>query len=196
MTSIAAPIPVATRARKPKLLFALPITAALAIVAALFSKSNFTGHTTSGTGSYFLVSPMELDVKVVKDGELQAVNNIDIACMVEGQTTIQQIVKEGAYVKKGEVLVTLDSAPIKQKIEDQTLEVQKAEADLITAREMKEIQVSQNSSNLDAANVALTLAKLDLQQYEEGAYPQQVYSAETELDMAKITLKNRQEDLA
>jgi multidrug efflux pump subunit AcrA (membrane-fusion protein) len=141
------------------------------------------------------LSPMDLDVKIKKDGELAAVNNIDIMSEVEGSTTIQTLVKEGATVKKGDVLITLDSSAIKQKIEDTTLDLQKAEADLTTSRDLREIQESTNAANLEAADVALTLAKLDLKQYEEGTYPQMLANAKTELEMARITLKNEEEKL-
>src|SRR5687767_1784528 len=141
------------------------------------------------------VVPWDLDVKIVKDGELQAVNAIEIQSEVEGQTTIQTLVKEGASVKKGGVLITLDSAAIRQKIEDTTLELQKAEADLTNEREMREIQISTNNANLEAAEVALQLAQIALKQYEEGTYPQALANAKTELDTARINLKNAEEKL-
>lgn len=149
-----------------------------------------------GPGQFFRVAPMDLEVKLVKDGELQAINNIDIISDVEGQTTIQQIVKEGTNVKKGDVLIVLDSAQIRQKIEDTTIELQKAEADVTNARELRDIQESKNAADLEAAEVALTLAELDLKDYEEAAYPQQLANARTDLEMAEIDLKNRREDLA
>lgn len=153
------------------------------------------GASVSG-GQFYPVAPMDLEVKLVKDGELQAINNIEIVSEVEGQTTIQQIVKEGANVKKGDVLVVLDSSQIRQKIEDTTIDLQKAEADVTNARELRDIQESKNAADLEAAEVALTLAELDLRDYEEAAYPQQLANARTDLDMAAIDLKNRREDLA
>ncbi|HTL30176.1 MAG TPA: HlyD family efflux transporter periplasmic adaptor subunit [Tepidisphaeraceae bacterium] len=140
------------------------------------------------------VAPADFDVKISKDGELQAQNNIEIVCEVEGSTTIQTLVKEGTSVKKGDVLVTLDSSSIKQKIEDTTLDLQKADADLINSKEMKDIQDSQNSANLEAAQVALTLAQLSLQQYTDGTYPQSIANAQADLEKAQITLKTKQED--
>jgi RND family efflux transporter MFP subunit len=140
------------------------------------------------------VVPADFDVKITKDGELQAQNNIEVVCEVEGSTTIQTLVKEGTTVKKGDVLVTLDSSSIKQKIEDTTLDLQKADADLINSKEMKDIQESQNSANLEAAQVALTLAQLSLQQYTDGTFPQSVANAQADLDKAQITLKTKQED--
>ena len=148
-----------------------------------------------GGAPFHRVGPMDMDVKIVKDGELQAVNAIEIQSEVEGQTTIQTLVKEGTFVKKDDVLITLDSAAIRQKIEDTTLELQKAEADLTNAREMREIQISTNNANLEAADVAVTLAKIALKQYEEGTYPQALANAKTELDTARINLKNAEEKL-
>jgi multidrug resistance efflux pump len=162
----------------------------------LASAANSGGPASASAGAWYTVVPIDLEVKIVKDGELAAVNAIDIVCQVEGTTTIQTVVKEGATVKKGDVLCTLDASAIKQKIEDTTLDLQKAEADLTTSKEMKEIQESQNAANLEAADVALTLAKLDVQAYTKGTYPQDLQNAQTALEMAKITLKNTQEDLA
>src|SRR4051794_25290737 len=59
-------------------------------------------------------------VQVHKDGELQAVNNIEVMSMVEGISTIVQIVKEGSVVSQDDLLVELDSSAIKLRIEDTT----------------------------------------------------------------------------
>ena len=141
------------------------------------------------------VTPIDMVIKLKKDGEMNATDNIDILCQVEGNTAITQIVKEGVSVKKGDVLLTLDSTAIRQKIEDTSLDLQKAEADLTNAKELLEIQKSKNAADLEAAEVSLSLSKLDLKQYEEGSYPQQLSSAKVEVDMAKIALANRMEDL-
>src|SRR5438132_1125875 len=92
------------------------------------------------------VSAGELQVKVHKDGELQAVNNIEIMSLVEGLNTIVQIVKEGQYVSQGDTLVTLDSSMIRQKIDDTSLELQRAASDVAAARNVLEIQKSQNEA--------------------------------------------------
>jgi HlyD family secretion protein len=173
----------------------LPLLGAVVLVAAALGARSLMAPPSGPAGMFHTVSTIHMDVKVAKDGELHAVSNIDIVSRVEGQNTIQQIVSEGTTVRKGEVLLTLDSAQIRQRIEDTTLNVQKAEADLTNSREMLEIQRSQNAANLEAAEVALMLAQLDLEQYVEGTYPQQLADAQTSLEMARVTLKNRQEDL-
>jgi HlyD family secretion protein len=158
------------------------------------SSTRETGVSTISAQAYEVV-PIDLDIKVTKDGEIQAINNIDVNCQVEGVSTITTIVKEGTSVKKGDVLLTLDATQIRQRIEDTSLELQKAEADVSNATEMLEIQKNSNATNLEGAEVAKLIAELDLKQYEEGSYPQQLANALTKVEMDKITLNNRLEDL-
>src|SRR5688500_13309568 len=110
--------------------WALASAVAVLAVGGLSVTTGWTGRAeplTAGS-KFYTVSPVDLDVRVVKDGELQAVNNIDIICKVEGASTIVQIVKEGTEVKKGDLLVELDSSEIRTKIEDVALEEQNADA--------------------------------------------------------------------
>ena len=83
--------------------------AGLALIALVFWFSHgISGPSSGSLGQFYSVAPMDLDVKINKDGELAALNNIDIICEVEGQTTIQTIVPEGSNVKKGDVLLVID----------------------------------------------------------------------------------------
>ena len=146
-------------------------------------------------GKFHTLLPVDMDVKVRKDGELQAVENIDIVNLVEGQSTIVQLVKEGSAVRKGDVLVVLDSSEIRQKLEDGELALQKAESDLKNAKEMQRIQESQNAADLEAAEVELDLARLALREYSEGTFPEALADAQTTRKMAEITLRNKEEEL-
>jgi HlyD family secretion protein len=196
MTDIASIPSSFPRGRKLSLWMAVPLLGIIAFASIRYFSSAFSGGTGGPSGAFYSVLPIDMDVKVTKDGELQAVNNTDIECLVEGTTTIQTLIQEGSFVKKGQVMCTLDSSAIKDRIDDTTLDLQKAEAGLTTAKELKEIQESQNGANLQSAQVTLTLAQLDLQEYTDGLYPQDVQNDQTDLEMAKITLKDKQEDLA
>jgi HlyD family secretion protein len=145
-------------------------------------------------GTYYTIIPTDLDVKIAKDGELAAISNIDVQCHVEGQNTITYVIPEGSNVQHGDVLVTLDSSAIKHKVDDLKASLDTAQANLVTAQQMEEIQKSQNAANLDAAQVSLELAKLDLEAYEQGMYPQALLDAQTQLKMAEQTLANKQDD--
>jgi HlyD family secretion protein len=196
MTDIVMPLPVRSRRKRILLVLAAPFLVLLA-AAGLFLSADLPwprgGPTISGT--FHTVGPMDMVITIRKDGELQAVNNVDISCMVEGSSTIQDIVKEGSTVAKGDVLVTLDSSEIARKVQDAEIAVQKAEADLIAAREQKIIQESKNVADLEAAEVELHLARLDLQEYEEGTYPHKLEEAQRAVTMARIGLTNKTEEL-
>ena len=164
MELIAIPTAAGTAQRNRWLIWLLAPIGALLLVGTFWLMSSRIGTGTGaiGGGNFYNVHPIDMNVTIAKDGELGAVNNIDIICRVEGQTTVQTLIKEGSFVKKGDVLITLDSSAIKQKIEDTTLELQSAEAALITAKEMRDIQMSQNAANLEAAQVAVSYTHLTL----------------------------------
>ncbi|QOV91350.1 HlyD family efflux transporter periplasmic adaptor subunit [Humisphaera borealis] len=165
-------------------------------VSAYYGRSYILPASSSGISDFkfYTVTPTEMQVKVFKDGELQALNSIEILSNVEAIATIVQIVKEGATVNAGDVLVELDSSAIRQKIEDTTLELQRAESDVAAARNTLAIQKSQNDANLEAGTVDVQLGKLAIQQYVDGTYPQDLYAAEIALKMAQIKLANKEDD--
>ena len=148
------------------------------------------------SNAYYTASPMSMEVTVTKDGELQAINNVDIVCPVEGQSVIQSVVKEGTTVKKGDVIAVIETTDLNTKMETATLDVQKAEADLTAAKEGKEIQESTNVANLEAANVELVLARLDLEEYVQGTFPKLLASSKRDVEMARISVKTKEQDLA
>ncbi len=189
-------VPVASTGRKTFAWWMLP-AAGLVIVGAiaLWIRPWGQGGGEAITGQFFSVTPMDLEVKINKDGELQAVSYTDIKSEVESVTQIITIVPEGTTVKKGDVLITLDSSTLRQKKEQLDLDLRKAESNRKIAQEMKDIQESQNSANKEAAEVAVQLAEIDLRQYVEGTYPQSVENAKTALSMSKLNLKNVEEDL-
>lgn len=147
-------------------------------------------------GNYQVVQRMDLDVRLKKDGELQAVNNIDVINKVEGRNVIQTLVPEGTFVHKGDVLVTLDSSEIQKSYDQSLLDLQSAEANLSAAKEALEIQISTNNANLMQAQVGLEVAQLDLREYVEGTSIALEDEAATKVKMAEIMLKNKEEDLA
>lgn len=182
----------------PKWVYGLGGLLAIGVVVALF----LTGKT-PGLGSSSPVTLNTVPVKrgvfesrVVVRGDLQAVENIDIVCQVEGATTITELAPEGSFAKKGDILVVLDSSAIRQRLEDALIEWQRAKADVTTAEEMLEIQKSQNAANLEAAEVALQLAQIEMTKYVEGVYPGQLADARMALEKAETGLKTKQDDLA
>src|SRR5262245_9844381 len=121
MSTIAVPDLLGTRGRKNRALVVVPAVLAMGALAYFGGRKFLTSAPQGVTGTFQTVNRVDLDVKVSKDGELAAVNNIDVISQVEGSVAIQTLVKEGMTVKKGDLLVKLDSSAIEQKIEDTTM---------------------------------------------------------------------------
>jgi HlyD family secretion protein len=162
----------------------------------LYARIQSGGTGPAVAGNYQEAVRMDLDVRLTKDGELQSVNNIDVVNKVEGINTIQELVKEGMFVHKGDVLVTLDSSNIQKNYDQSLLDLQAAEAALSAAKEAKDIQEATNVANIQEAEIGVEVAKLDLREYIEGVAPQAESEAKTKFEMAVIMVKNKEEDLA
>lgn len=129
-------------------------------------------------------------------GTIQAKDKVVIVSELEGQSTILYLIPEGTKVKKGELLVELDSSSLQDNLVDQSIAVQNAEAGYINARENLAIVESQSQSDIDQAQLTFDFASLDLQKYKEGEYPKlldernsAIKLQEEELSQAKETLR-------
>src|SRR5215208_5988918 len=151
-------VPVASTGRRTFAWWILPLIGIVVVAGvALWIRPWGNGGTEAISGQFFTVLPMDLEVKINKDGELQAVSYTDIKSELESVTQILTIVPEGTTVKKGDVLITLDSLTLRQKKEQLDLDLKKAESNRKIAQEMKDIQESQNQANKEASEVAVQL---------------------------------------
>lgn len=123
------------------------------------------GRAPEETEALFTVKPGDLLISVLESGKIQANKSASLTCEVEGQSTIISIVPEGTYVKEGDELVVLDSASLRDSIEQQEITVKSAEAARTQASEALAIQENQNDSDIKAAELARDFALIDLKKY-------------------------------
>ena len=101
--------------------------------------------------------------EVTERGNVESASNIEIRCQVQSQNTagtrILEIIAEGTYVQKGEILVKLDSSALETDMLKQEIVCKNSEALLAQAEKEHE------------------LAKESLKEYSEGKY---------KLDLEKI----------
>jgi RND family efflux transporter MFP subunit len=86
-----------------------------------------------------VVKPGKLSVIVSERGSLYASQTYDAYSLVEGRTTIIQIVPEGTPVKKGQIVCQLDSAALKDQLVNQKITVKSAEANYQNAKLSREV---------------------------------------------------------
>jgi len=114
-----------------------------------------------------------LEITVLESGSLQALESQEIKCEVRvgyQGTKILKIVEEGYFVsdddvKTNKVLVELDGSDLQKQIVQQEITYESALASLINAQQNYEIQISQNTSDVKAAEQKARFARMDFDKF-------------------------------
>jgi len=111
-------------------------------------------------------------------GSAESAMNVDVASQVEGSATIISLVPEGTDVKKGQLLVELDSSDIDEKYDSQV--------------------VTTNSSlaTLNSSRATLRSAEISLEEYVEGTFEQTWMEYENSIFTAEHDRKKSSDDAA
>jgi len=120
------------------------------------------GNEGSAGGTVARVERGPLLIAITESGTIRAEDNLEVKCEVEGRSTITFIVDEGTRVKKGDLLVELDSSQIEDKLSQQQMSYEDAKAAYANARAQFDITKSKNESNTEKALQDLKFARLDL----------------------------------
>ncbi|MCC6950291.1 MAG: HlyD family efflux transporter periplasmic adaptor subunit [Phycisphaerales bacterium] len=108
------------------------------------------------------------EVTTVANGELEAKDKIEVRNPLDQESTIVQIMAEGSWAKKGEVLVQLNADTIQQKVDEESLRFKSGDAQRIAAESAYQIQEIDNASKVRQAELKVELAELALRQWAEG----------------------------
>ncbi len=131
------------------------------------------GNKTSHNAPTFTARRGPLDITVLEGGSLQALEFQELKCEVRvgyQGTKILKIVDEGylvteADVKNEKVLCELDSSDLQKQIVQQEIQYQSAAASLTDAEQNYEIQISQNQSDVKAAEQKARFARMDFDKF-------------------------------
>jgi multidrug resistance efflux pump len=141
-----------------------------------------------------------LELTVVERGALESSDNNDIYCRVKAgaknstvSSTIKSLVDDGSTVKKGELLVELDDSGLQEQLKTEKITLDTAESNKIQAEEQYKITVSQNESDIKNAETALELARIDLQKYQEGDYPQALKDVEGRIKTSESDVEQQRD---
>jgi HlyD family secretion protein len=96
------------------------------------------------TDTLYTTKTGPLRISVSESGTVQPKDKLVLKNEVEGQTSIIYIVDEGAKVKKGDLLMELDSSTLTDNKVDMEITVLNAEASYIDARENLSVIESQS----------------------------------------------------
>ncbi|MCU0874641.1 MAG: hypothetical protein MUE50_20100, partial [Pirellulaceae bacterium] len=123
---------------------------------------------------WYTVQRGNLAIAVTERGNLDSQQNTQIFCEVDDisgdgiiGTPIVWIVSNGASVKKGDLLVELDAAPHKERLDRQFLSTERARAAQIQAQAKYENQLTQNETLKANAELDVKLAELELEMFSD-----------------------------
>jgi len=118
-----------------------------------------------------LVVRSNLPIIISAGGELESAEGAQVLCEVEGSNVkIVEMTPEGTQVRQGQVIVRLDPSEVNNRLAQQEITVTQLEATAKAAVEELKIQKNLVASSIAAAELALKLAELDKEKYEEGDY--------------------------
>lgn len=139
--------------------------------------------------AYYPVKRIDFPISIVEGGTVKAVHEITVRSELEGIARLISIVPEGTFVKKGDLLIELDSAELRERISGQEVTFQNARFAMLQAKEYLSIQKSVAESNIKDAELKVEFAQTDLQKYKEGDWPQLKKNSETAIKIAEIELE-------
>lgn len=146
-------------------------------------------------GELYTVEPVTFSITLTEDGEVKPRKSIELKCEVEGQSTILSIVPESTKVKKGDLLVELSSDVIEDKISNEQLQIDALKNELEAARQEVELQRQQNASDIKKAEIDVEIAKLELEKYRKGDYPQRRRQIEIDIQQTELEINRKNDEL-
>ncbi|MBI5775654.1 MAG: efflux RND transporter periplasmic adaptor subunit [Verrucomicrobia bacterium] len=161
----------------------------LAVVYRSFQKSG------PAVVTYYQVKRGDFLISIVEGGQLKAVNEISVRSELEGTTRIISIVPEGAFVKKGDLLVELDSSDLRDRLNSQEVVQQNAQFAAVQAKESLAITRSLVESNIKEMELKVEFAKSDLEKYNEGDWPQTKKNKATAITISAEELERAKDRL-
>jgi len=156
--------------RSSRLRRLIPAVVAAAVIAGAAATAPWKSAPAGSVAAFFTVERRDLDVTVLESGSVKALKKLEIKSEVEGHTTILSLIPEGIYLTEEDVankrvLVELDSSSIRDKITQQEITLQSAQASYTQAKESYDIQVNQNESNIKAGELKAKFKRMDLDKY-------------------------------
>jgi HlyD family secretion protein len=147
--------------------------------------TNRSKSSDSELNSLYTVERGSLVINLTETGTLKSRDQFVVKSEVEGRTSIIYVIDEGAVVKKGELLVELDSSSLQDRLVDQQIQVENKDADYISAKENLEVVKIQTQSNIAKAEQDNQFAIEDKTKYIEGEWPKMLMESQNAVTLAE-----------
>lgn len=132
-----------------------------------------------GVALYHTVASNEFIFKATEAGDVESSSNVEVICQVKSRgsagTIILEIVPEGTWVEKGDFICKLDDSDLQTQLLNEQIDANTAESKFISAQ------------------ATLENARLALDEYENGTFPQEVKQQESSLFVSRENLRRAEE---
>ncbi len=128
----------------------------------------------------------DFDIMIPVSGELVAGSQVEIRNLLEGRAVITEVVGEGSFVRKGDIILRLADDELVDKIKDGEDKVQTAESAVVAAEQSLAIRRSTMASDLEKADLEIEIANLDLKAWEEGGVVTSRQKLNLDIETARI----------
>lgn len=147
-------------------------------------------------GVLYRVSAEPFTVRISESGSIASRDRVVIKSQVRGQRSVIFLIEEGTEVAEGDLLIELDSSQLEDKLVEEEIELENAEAELISARENLAVVRNQAQADIAKARLDFQFAKQDLENYREGDYKMLLKRANSRITLARAELQQAEDRLA
>ncbi|QEL16112.1 efflux RND transporter periplasmic adaptor subunit [Limnoglobus roseus] len=163
-----------------------------------YGLSRFTGSRSIDRPLTAVVQRGELKITITDRGELESIDAVQVTCDLEGGGKLVSIIEEGKHVKKGQEVAKLDTDTLLKMLNEQDVKWQTAEGKVKSGRSDLAQAKNKAESEIAKADLALTLAKIDLESYDDpqGEFKRDVDKLKGTLELNKKQLKEAEDDIA
>jgi multidrug resistance efflux pump len=146
--------------------------------------------------AFFEVKRGDMLISITEEGALRALNETVVRSALEGFNRVIHLVPEGTHVKKGELIVELDSAGLKDRLNEEELAYQERLFQLLQAQGNLRILKSLAESEIKDAELKVENAQSDLEKYRDGDAPLLIKTIESRSSVLAEQVRISKERLA
>lgn len=128
----------------------------------------------------------DFEIMIPASGELVAGSQVEIRNLLETRAVITEVVGEGSFVRKGDIVLRLADDELVDKIKDGEDKVQTTESSVVAAEQSLAIRRSTMASDLEKADLEIEIANLDLKAWEEGGVVTTRQKLDLDIQTARI----------
>lgn len=178
--------------KQPKLIFG-GVALVVVLLLVFWVRASRSGD--ESADPFFEVASGPLTISITESGTIQSRERVIVKSEVEGRSTILWVIEEGTEVEKGDLLMELDASGLEEREAEMQIRVLNSEAAYVRAREQLVITRNQSKADVARAELDARFAKLNLQKYIEGEFPQELQRAEADINLANEELQRANDKL-